>query len=455
MSYTPIDKIPNSLELEKNILGLILLDGRNYHEVKDILLPKHFSIIQHVTLYQAIQDVYVKDKSISPMVLLDHLQSNDLMQEIGGEEAYVGLQTVFDKTDDLSVMANSILRKYQRRLIQMKSVELHSKLREDLPETEHDIDKLISEMVEINFASYKDTLEDIASIYKKTMSELMSQPEPQIKTGFIELDSIIGGFRRKNLIVLAARPAMGKTMLALNMAIHQSKSSYRVAFISLEMSKKELVLRAMTSLTLIPYRNIFELNMNTEDYKKLGECSEQLKLMDIRITETSLNIKDIRRLLVRAKHENKIDIVYIDYLQLISGVKYSDNRNLEVGSITRDLKLLSKELDISIVLLSQLNRGLENRPDKHPIASDLRDSGSIEQDADMILFIYRDIVYNRDADPNETEILINKNRNGESHKIAKMKFDGKSMNFLNDKHVYKGVEYEDYTDVSRRTEEKS
>jgi len=276
-----------------------------------------------------------------------------------------------------------------------------------------------------------DGLKHIGDAFKRVMSDLASAPELRLRTGFIALDDILGGFCKKNLILLAARPSMGKTMLALNIAMNMARNNHPVAFISLEMSEKELVLRGVTSLTHIPYKRIFECNLSSEEFQSVAGYCNVFTQMPLHITEQTLNLAEIKRTLVKAKRDHKIEVAFIDYLQLVSGVKYTDNRNLEIGGITRDLKMLSKELDISIVLLSQLNRSLESRPDKRPIASDLRDSGSIEQDADIVLFIYRDAVYNPEADQSAVEILINKNRNGESHKTVNLKFDGKSMNFMN------------------------
>ena len=447
--------IPASIDLEKNILGLCLLQPKYYEEIKDLLDSHHFSAPKHVHLYSAIQQVYEKEKTITPLVLYDYLNSNNLLDRIGGIEYYVELQTVIDKTDELSIMANTIIRKYQRRSIQSHILDLNSKLSKDTPTTEEEIDKLITEIVNANNSSSIDCLKHWGDSYKRVMSDLASSPEPRIKTGFIALDTILGGFCKKNLVLLAARPSMGKTMLAENMAINIARNNHPVAFISLEMSEKELILRGITSLTRIPFRNIFELNLSSEQFQTVAGYSNIFTSMPLYITESALNIAEIKRVLLKAKRDHKIEIAFIDYLQLISGMKYIDNRNLEIGGITRDLKILSKELDITIVLLSQLNRSLESRPDKRPIASDLRDSGSIEQDADMVLFIYRDAVYNDNANPYEAEIIINKNRNGESHKIIKLKFDGRSMNFLNDHTSVDGVVYDDFTDVSGRSEEKS
>ena len=423
--------IPGSIPIEQNILGLCLLNTKYYLEIKDTLESFHFSLPRHVHLYAAIQEIYKREKTVSVLLLHDYLNSNNLLETIGGIEYYVELQTVIEKTDELSTMANTIIRKYKHRLIQSLIAELNSKLSKDSPDTDSQIDNLITDIVKTNNCSVNDNLKHVSTAFKQVMSDLIAAPEPRLRTGFILLDEILGGFCRKNLVLIAARPSMGKTMLALNIAMNLARNGHPVSFLSLEMSEKELILRAVTSLTHIPYKSIFDCTLNSEQYQAVASCANIFTAMPLHITEQTLNLGEIRRTLVKAKSEHKLEAVFIDYLQLIAGVKYTDNRNLEIGGITRELKALAKELDIVVVLLSQLNRSLESRPEKRPIASDLRDSGSIEQDADIVLFIYRDVVYNPDADRTEAEIIINKNRNGESHKTVKLKFDGKSMNFMN------------------------
>lgn len=427
--------IPASIDLERNILGLCLLQSKFYEEIKDILSPKHFADIKHLHLYSAIQKVYEKEKTVSVLVLHDYLNSNNLLELIGGIEYFIDLQTVIDKTDELSVMAKTVIRKYQRRSIQETINKLNSKLKEDLIDTDAEIDNLITDIIKANNFSLNETFLHGSEIHKTVMNSLVSKPPTKIKSGFIALDDLLGGFTKKNLILLAARPSMGKTMLALNIMMNMVKNGHPVAMLSLEMSYSELHVRLITSLTGIPYKSIMEMSMTSEEFQEMSDLTELFEKWPMHISESSLNIQEIKRSAVRLKREHNIEVLFIDYLQLISGVKYTDNRNLEIGGITKDLKTLAKELDIAVILLSQLNRGLETRPDKRPIASDLRDSGSIEQDADIVMFIYRDVVYNKEANPSDAEIIINKNRNGESHRTINLSFEGRLMKFTNKKAI--------------------
>lgn len=427
--FSLINKIPHSIDIEKTLLGLLLLNDKNYIECRDIVTFSDFALPQHQTLYYAIEQLYLREKKIDVHLLLDYIKSNELMEKIGGEVYFIELQTIIENSESIPNMAKIIRKKHHRRQIQEITVNLHAKLKEDLNYTDDEIDKLITDIVNANNSTLDESYSTAKSALAEAFNQLAKQSASGIMSGYPYLDEIIGGFKTKHLIVLAARPSMGKTMLALNMAMNMVRNKIPVAFLSLEMSKTDIALRAMVSMTGIPYGNIVSARVTSEEWESLTNLSVVFSEMPLFISEATMDMKEIRRTTRKLKQEHNIQVLFIDYLQLIAGTKYTDNRNLEIGWITKELKALAKELDIAVILLSQLNRSLEARMDKRPVASDLRDSGSIEQDADIVMFIYRDVVYNQEANPKEAELIVNKNRNGQSHLTVMLEFSGKSMTF--------------------------
>jgi len=265
-----------------------------------------------------------------------------------------------------------------------------------------------------------------------------------VPTGFDDLDFILGGLQKSDLVILAARPSMGKTSLALNIALNAATNKNRKAVVgvfSLEMSKDQLVDRLISSTARVDAWKLRTGNLSEDDFPKIGEAMSLLDETPIFIDDTpGISVMEMRAKSRRLKAEQGLDLIIVDYLQLMGG-NNSDNRVQEISEISRSLKGLARELDVPVIALSQLNRALESRPDKKPLLSDLRESGSIEQDADVVVFVYREDYYNRDTDrKNIADILIRKHRNGPTGEIE-LFFIGEQMLFVNLEKKHSGVNY--------------
>jgi replicative DNA helicase len=241
---------------------------------------------------------------------------------------------------------------------------------------------------------------------------------PGLPTGFDEVDEVISGLNRSDLILIASRPGMGKTSFALNIALNAAKRSEKsVAFFSLEMSREQLVMRLISNECLVDLKKLVTGRLNEEDWTGIARASAVLSKTDIRVDDNpAINVNEMKAKCRRLDH---LGLIIIDYLQLMQGTRNYDNRTQEVGEISRSLKIMAKELNVPVVCLSQLSRANESRSDKRPMLSDLRESGAIEQDADIVLFLYRDEYYNEDTtEKNVAECIVAKNRHGETGKIS-------------------------------------
>ena len=245
------------------------------------------------------------------------------------------------------------------------------------------------------------------------------------------------GFQKGDLIVIASRPSMGKTALSLSLAAHAAEEKFSVGFFSLEMSAEQLTLRLLSMKAGIAHHNIRNANISSDEWLELTNVAAQLAGMKLFIDDTAmLSIMDLRAKARKLKNEHGLDLLVIDYLQLLRSTKRHENRHQEVSEISRSLKALAKELEIPIIALSQLSRAVDSRVDKRPILSDLRESGAIEQDADLIMFLYRDVVYNQDTEnPALSELILGKQRNGPTGTIY--------MNFLRELTKFEETEYDE------------
>ena len=415
-----LKKVPSSVEAEKSVLGGIFLKPDIFGDVVEILHPNDFYKNGHKLIYEAMRDIYNSGTGIDPIVVVNKLKKNEKFDELVGE------QLLFDIISDVPTAANIIEyakivkeKATLRRLgeVGTKIVELAY---EGYEEVDNILDKAegmifkISENVDSkDLVSLKDVIaQEFVRLEKVYQNKGVATG---ISSGFSDFDQMTSGFHPSDLIILAARPAMGKTAFALNLALNAAmKSKKGVLLFSLEMSSSQLLQRLLSIEAGIGLQKIRNGFLDPDDWGKLGLASMKLSNSEINIADLpNVNVLEIRAIARRLKAAGKLDMIIIDYLQLIKGNSTrGDNRQQEISEISRALKGIARELDIPIIALSQLSRATEQRADRRPMLSDLRESGAIEQDADMVMFLYRDDYYNEDSeDKGLTEVIIGKQRN--------------------------------------------
>lgn len=416
-----LKKVPSSIEAEKSVLGGIFLKPDIFGDVVEILHPNDFYKNGHKLIYEAMRDIYNSGTGIDPIVVVNKLKKNEKFDELVGE------QLLFDIISDVPTAANIIEyakivkeKATLRRLgeVGTKIVELAY---EGYEEVDNILDKAegmifkISENVDSkDLVSLKDVIaQEFVRLEKVYQNKGVATG---ISSGFSDFDQMTSGFHPSDLIILAARPAMGKTAFALNLALNAAmKSKKGVLLFSLEMSSSQLLQRLLSIEAGIGLQKIRNGFLDPDDWGKLGLASMKLSNSEINIADLpNVNVLEIRAIARRLKAAGKLDMIIIDYLQLIKGNSTrGDNRQQEISEISRALKGIARELDIPIIALSQLSRATEQRADRRPMLSDLRESGAIEQDADMVMFLYRYDYYNEDSeDKGLTEVIIGKQRNG-------------------------------------------
>lgn len=410
---------PNDQEAEQAVLGAMLIDSNATVEVLELLKQDDFYRKDHEIIFSCILELYKSGKPIDILTVKDMLNSRNMLQNVGGIEYLTSLASGVYTVSNVEAYVNIVEGKsVLRKLIQVSNEIIKSGY-DDKEEIEIILDNAESKIFEI--LQKKNTkgslhIKDILVDSFTKLEELYNNKNSitGVPTGFIELDKKTSGLQKGNLIFIAARPGMGKSSLALNIAQNAAiKNKIPVAIFSLEMTKEELTNRILCAEAMVDSSKIKNGTIEEEDWLKLANSLGPISESPIYIDDTSnLSVMDIRARCRKLKMEHDIGLIIIDYLQLMEGRK-SDNRQQEIAEISRSLKILAKELNLPIIALSQLSRAPEQRADHRPILSDLRESGSIEQDADIVMFIYRDDIYNPESEKkNIAELIIAKQRSG-------------------------------------------
>lgn len=409
---------PQNIEAEQSVLGAMLIDKDAIGKVTEILTADDFYRESHKIIFNAMLDIYNKNESVDLITVIDALRRSNKLSDIGGV-AYV------TSIADMVLTAANV--KYHADIVAEKSV-LRQLIRAatDIAvmgyESSDDVGTLVdkAEQMILNISNRKKSF--VFTPINEVLMESVQQIEKLasnkgeltgIPTGFSDLDKLTNGLHRSDFIILAARPSMGKTAFALNVvqnvAIRAQKS---VAFFSLEMSKEQLVNRMLCAEANIDAQRMRTGEMRDEDWNNIWQACNILSKAKIYIDDTAgISVMDMRSRARRLKAEHGLDLVVIDYLQLMQGSKNND-RQQEVSDISRSLKALARELGVPVIALSQLSRSVESRQIKRPMLSDLRESGSLEQDADIVAFLYREDYYNPETENKHTELIIAKHRNG-------------------------------------------
>lgn len=416
-----LKKVPSSIEAEKSVLGGILLKPDIFGDIVEILSPNDFYKSGHKLIYEAMRDIYNSGTEIDPIVVVNKLKKNDKFDEIVGEELLYEIISDVPTAANIIEYAKIVKEKATLRRLGEVGTKIVELAYEGYEEVDTILDKAegmifkISENVDSkDLVSLKDVIaQEFIRLEKVYQNKGVATG---ISSGFSDFDQMTSGFHPSDLIILAARPAMGKTAFALNLALNAAmKSNKGVLLFSLEMSSSQLLQRLLSIEAGIGLQKIRNGFLDPDDWGKLGLASMKLSNSEINIADLpNVNVLEIRAIARRLKAAGKLDMIVIDYLQLIKGSGgKNDSRQQEISEISRALKGIARELDIPIIALSQLSRATEQRADRRPMLSDLRESGAIEQDADMVLFLYRDDYYNEESeDKGLTEVIIGKQRNG-------------------------------------------
>ena len=428
--------IMQNVEAEQAVLGAILLDPEAMGRVAETLEPKSFSLRSHQTIYKAALALHSEGITTDLMTVTTWLSDQKLLEKAGGQ---LGLTQLLDRTvSAVNIDQYGLLiadKQTRRNLIESahKIIELAEDTSQPL---ETVIQKSEEQIANISQSKSQQDLVPIGETLVDTFQEIEDRSEgkipPGVPSGFYDLDTMTGGFQRTDLIIVAGRPAMGKSSLALNFGYNIAKKGLPVAVFSLEMSKGQLVQRLLSSEAKIESNRIRSGNIQQEEWEPLTSAISKLAELPIYIDDTpnptvSEMYSKARRL--QADNDGKLGLILIDYLQLMDGG--SDNRVQELSRITRGLKRLARVLNVPVIALSQLSRAVEQRTNKRPILSDLRESGSIEMDADLVMMIYRDDYYNPNtSDAGIAELILAKHRNGPTGTV-KLLFDSQFTQFKN------------------------
>ncbi|GAB4563882.1 MAG: replicative DNA helicase [Anaerolineae bacterium] len=418
--------VPANIEAEEAVLGSLLIDPDAIIKIAASLRPDDFYLEKHRWIYEAALDLHERRQPTDLLTLCDELERRGRLEDVGGRAYIAELVNAVPSAIHVEHYASIVTRTSTLRRLISAAGQIAQLAYAD----EGEIDEIVDRAEEIIFSvsegraqreltPIRDVMDDVVGridYLSRHQGEIMGVP-----TGFRLLDKLLGGFQKSDLIILAARPSVGKTALALNFAVNAAKRyGQRVAFFSLEMSAEQLVLRLLAAETGIDQQRLRLGQIHEEEWPLLYEAADVLRNTMFFIDDTpALSAMELRTKCRRLHAEYGIDLIIVDYLQLMRGDTRSENRVQEISYISRALKGLARELNVPVLALSQLSRAVEARNDKRPMLSDLRESGSIEQDADIVMFIYREEMYNEDTDrQNIADVILAKHRNGPTGTVS-------------------------------------
>ena len=413
-------QVPQSLEAEQSVLGSILIDSRCLTDVIGVVRPEDFYLQQNREIYETIYTMFNFSQTIDPVTVLDKMRELGVYHD--NSRDYILQLMEITPTAANAVRYASIVRdKATLRGLADASTDIAEMVQTQVGTTEEILEAAEKKIFALRKGERGDSLEHIGVTLHKVFDHLteLSQSDsaiPGMSTGMRDLDKKINGLNKSDLLLVAARPAMGKSAFALNLALNVAKKYNKtVAIFNLEMSREQLAMRLLAIESFVDGQKMATGKLTEEEWSKLSMASVALSQTDIRIDDNpSITVAEMS---AKCRRVENLGMVVIDYLQLMNGSGYgktSDNRVNVVSDISRSLKIMAKELNVPVICLSQLSRGPESRTDKRPMLSDLRESGAIEQDADEVLFLYRDEYYNENSeDKGVAECIVSKNRHGE------------------------------------------
>ena len=416
---------PHSLEAEQAVLGSMLIDGRCINEVVGLVRPDDFYLQTNREIYETIYEMFSYSQPIDPVTVLDKMRERGVFDEQNSPKYLMQLMEITPTAANVKQYAQIVRDKALLRGLSTAASDIVDTVYEGVGTAQDILEAAEKRIFAIRRGNAVDSLEHVGTILLKVYDRLAELAKSDsdisgLSTGLRDLDKFISGLNNSDLMLLAARPGMGKTSMALNIALNVAKKYPKktVAFFSLEMSKQQLVTRLISNESFVDNKKLVTGRLDPEDWSKIGLASTVLNQTDLRVDDNpSLTVAEMN---AKCRRLENLGLVIIDYLQLMTAaggpVKYGgENRQQVVSDISRSLKIMAKELNVPVVCLSQLSRANESRQDKRPMLSDLRESGAIEQDADEVLFLYREDYYNKETEKqNVAECIVAKNRHGET-----------------------------------------
>jgi replicative DNA helicase len=416
---------PQFLEGERAILGGLLIDNSALAKVMAILETGDFYREANRLIYKAVKDLFELNEPVDWLTLSEQLRKDGALEKAGGHEYLTELADAVPSAANILHYANQVREKSILRKLISATTEISTRCYDhdiQIDEFLDEAEQLVFQIGETRIKTGFTHIEPLMRTSIKTIEKLYDRKEyvTGVPSGFKDLDNLTAGFQAGDLIIVAGRPSMGKTSLALNFAMNaadvEREEQTPTAVFSLEMSKEQLALRLLCATARVNLKSLRTGYLSREDWSALALAAGKISDQPIFIDDTpSINTLEIRAKARRLKKEHDVGLIVVDYLQLMKGATRAESREKEISEISRSLKALAKELDAPVIALSQLNRKVEDRPNKRPQLADLRESGAIEQDADVIIFLYRDEVYNKSEEnpkKGEAEIIIGKQRNG-------------------------------------------
>jgi len=415
--------LPQSVDVEQSLLGAMILDIEAVTTASELLKKDDFYKEGHKILFEVIIDMYRNNETIDTLLLKSKLETLGLLEEVGGLDYIAkltdaGILTTNAEHYSKVIEEKSVLRRLIRSSSEIITKGYNSENADAL------LEKAEQYIFDISQKKNREGFIPINEILEKTYDQIEALAEAGgtitgLSTGFDQIDEKTSGLQRSDLVLVAARPSMGKTSLAINICQNAALAGKNIAIFSLEMAKEQVVQRMLSTEALIKVGDVRDGNLTDDDWISLSKASASLAKASVYIDDTpGINLMEMRAKARRLKMEHGIDLIMIDYLQLMSSTEGNESRQQEISAISRGLKGLAREMDCPVMALSQLSRAPEQRADHRPILSDLRDSGAIEQDADIVMFLYRDEYYNKETeDKGIGELIIAKQRNGETGTI--------------------------------------
>ena len=414
-------QVPQSLEAEQAVLGSILIDSRCITEVVGLIKPEDFYLEQNREIFETIYTMFNFSQTIDPVTVLDKMKELGYYRD-NSRKYILDLMEITPTAANVVRYANIVREKSMLRGLGQAASDIHEMVQEEVGTASEMLESAEKKIYALRKGEHGDSLEHVGTVLHRvfdTLTELSQSdsPIPGLSTGLRDLDTKINGLNKSDLLLVEERPAMGKSTFSLNLALNVAKKYNKtVAIFNLEMSREQLVMRLMACESFVELGKLVTGKLNEDEWGKLCMASASLSQTDLRVDDNpSVTVAEMNAKLRRL---DNLGLVVIDYLQLMNGSGYgksSENRVQVVGEISRSLKIMAKELNVPVICLSQLSRAVESRTDKRPIMSDLRESGAIEQDADIIMFLYRDEYYNPNSeDKGVAECIVAKNRHGET-----------------------------------------
>jgi replicative DNA helicase len=437
-SDVKLDKLPpQNIEAEQSILGAILIDNDALPRALEIIDIDDFYKQSHKKIFNAMVELFEKNEPIDLITITDCLKRREEIDAVGGVFYLSSLVNMIPTAANIKYHSKIVRERALLRGLLRSANEIASRVYEDNYEAEELVDYAEKSIFDVSDKRIKASFVTLKEVIKSSfemIEHLYDKKEviTGIPSGFRDLDDLTTGFQKGDLVVVGGRPSMGKTALALNIAQYVGlEVKEPVAIFSLEMAKEQLAFRMLCSEAMVNSNSIRKGFIKKEDWHKLTSAASNLTGAPIFIDDSSaITVLELRAKARRLKMEHGLSLVIVDYLQLMKGKGSFERREQEISDISRSLKALAKELNVPVVAVSQLNRSVEQRRPPKPILADLRESGAIEQDADVILFLYRNEIYNKDAKKGEAEIIVAKQRNGPTG-IVNLTFISNCTRFLN------------------------